>query len=266
MMLAGMRIAVAKLGFSLLVAALTLVSCRAAGVRYVIMSINTDGTDPRSVFFVDSKNITCVAKMTVADPDTYVESVLLQHGSVHWDDTSTSNTFPLSPPDHPLFAAQEIKAGTGTEQTVSFSLNTTGTGATVPCLGNCVVNPPPGTDPCYAGYTYQGPDSCGFGAACCFNPFMMSNMQMQSVLPYPPGTYECQIFVNGEFQGSAQFSIQYDCASQPSNEGPGPCCPTIPPSSGVPCRNWVPKGTSCRGYATASTICDCNNYYWECHT
>jgi hypothetical protein len=258
------RIRLARLAFFVFTLMLALSSCRTAGVRYVVMALDTDGSDPRSTFFVDSRAVVCVVKMSVGDPDTFVTSVLRQTATIHWDDTSPTNPNPFTtPPDHPLFAATEQKPSVGSEENVAFSLNTTGTGATVACLGYCVVDPPPGLDPCLSGYAYQGTDSCGFGAACCFNPNQMAGMSMQQTLPYPAGQYSCDVYVNGEYAASAPFAIEYACTPDEDISGSGPCCPTDPPSAGVPCRFWVPKGTTCAGYETG-TKCTCNSYYWEC--
>src|SRR5579859_2439193 len=127
----------AKLLFTALAAVLVLGSCKTSGVRYVIMTLSDDGTDPRSVFFADSKTIVCLAKVSVGDPDTYVEAVIRRHATVDWDKTSVNNPNPFIGIPSAVFAAQEQKLGAGPEQNVAFDLLSTGTGATIPCIGNC---------------------------------------------------------------------------------------------------------------------------------
>jgi len=245
---------------------LSLASCATAGVRYVIMALDTNGAYPRTTFYTDSVQIVCVSKVSVGDPDTTLDVIIRQTSAVDWDDNPISgNPMTPVPPQHPLFSATELMPEVGSEETEAVTLLATGTGNAVPCLGYCTVDPPPSYgDPCRAGYTYQGLDTCGFGAACCFNAFAMpAQTSTQSSIPYPAGTYECDVSLNGVSAGSAPFTIEYACDSDSNVTGVDACCPTLPPTGGIPCRYFVPKGTTCAGFASGET-CVCNEYVWEC--
>jgi len=131
---------------------LSLASCATAGVRYVIMALDTNGAYPRTTFYTDSVQIVCVSKVSVGDPDTTLDVIIRQTSAVDWDDNPISgNPMTPVPPQHPLFSATELMPEVGSEETEAVTLLATGTGNAVPCLGYCTVDPPPSYgDPCRA--------------------------------------------------------------------------------------------------------------------
>jgi hypothetical protein len=70
-------------------------------------------------------------------------------------------------------------------------------------------------------------------------------------LPYPVGTYNCELSIDGETEDSVDFAIEF------------PDCPVLPPVSDQPCRGWVRAGSVCDG--TAGRVCECApSGVWQC--
>jgi hypothetical protein len=65
-----------------------------------------------------------------------------------------------------------------------------------------------------------------------------------STVPFVPGKYECDLYVNGDLDRTVPFDIEF------------PDCPVAPPSDGGPCAEWVPPGAVCPG-AEAGVTCTC---------
>ncbi len=247
--------ALSKGAFFLGAIALFASSCATAGVRYVVMSIDQAGLQPRSTFFTDSQAIYCVAKYSGARADATLDFVVRQTQSFDWDNNKY-NTDENAPPAHPLFAGAEQNGGVQTEGSVAFQVPPTGILVSSTCTGYCMIDPPPGVNPCDVAHTYLGVDTCGYGSACCFDEFGPQVDQTSQSFPYPVGSYECDVYLDGKQVGSEPFNVIFPDASASG-------CPPSPPAQEVPCRYWVQKGTQCTGFA-AGVVCTCNNYTWSC--
>ena len=89
-----------------------------------------------------------------------------------------------------------------------------------------------------------------------------------TTLPYPVGTYQCELYVDGldpaaaenqpgssarnhDPQQEVQFKIQY------------PVCPVAYPQTGDACGGYFKTNQVCRG-ADARTKCTCDGTVWQC--
>ena len=73
-----------------------------------------------------------------------------------------------------------------------------------------------------------------------------------STVPFNPGTYVCDLYVNGDLDRSIPFTIAF------------PDCPVAPPGDGGPCAGWVRPGSRCPG-AQAGVECTCaSSGSWSC--
>jgi hypothetical protein len=71
-------------------------------------------------------------------------------------------------------------------------------------------------------------------------------------VPYPAGTFVCDLSLDGEVEESLDFEIRF------------PACPAAPLFSGFVCKDFVVDGSVCPG-ATAGTNCTCaETGLWEC--
>jgi hypothetical protein len=70
--------------------------------------------------------------------------------------------------------------------------------------------------------------------------------------PYPPGTFTCELAIDGELEGAVDFNIFF------------PQCPVLPPSSGQLCAGWVRAGSRCEGAGALSCVCDEASGIWQC--
>ena len=82
-----------------------------------------------------------------------------------------------------------------------------------------------------------------------------SNSDMGTVnedqLPYPVGTYTCDLSIDGELEDSVSFAILF------------PACPVLPPTAGEPCAGWVRPGSECAGSFGDACTCDSSGA-WVC--
>jgi hypothetical protein len=70
-------------------------------------------------------------------------------------------------------------------------------------------------------------------------------------LPYPVGTYTCELSIDGEPEDSVNFDIQF------------PACPVLPPTPDQSCAGWVRPGSQCEG--AGARICSCaESGVWQC--
>jgi len=73
-----------------------------------------------------------------------------------------------------------------------------------------------------------------------------------SQIPYTPGSYVCEIYVDGDLDRSVPFEIDF------------PSCPVAPPAEGGPCAGWVRPSSKCSG-AKAGVECTCaSGGTWTC--
>lgn len=70
-------------------------------------------------------------------------------------------------------------------------------------------------------------------------------------LPYPVGTYNCELSIDGEVEESLDFAIEF------------PTCPILAPVSGQPCTGWVRLGSLCAGTAGLDCVCAPSGV-WRC--
>jgi hypothetical protein len=70
-------------------------------------------------------------------------------------------------------------------------------------------------------------------------------------LPYPVGTYRCDLSIDGELEESVDFAILF------------PDCPVLPPTAGEPCAGWVRPGAECGGFFGDTCACDPSGT-WAC--
>jgi hypothetical protein len=228
--------------FALVLGALGLVlsSCRTAGVRYVIMALDTQGQQPRNVFYTDSTTIDCVAIASASNPDTTIDFVVRQDTST--DQWMYGSNIPVGLPSTDIFSAGEVTVMPGMEEAEALQIPSTGIMSSIMCYGYCRQN---AVGSCDNGFTDEGPDSCGPDATCCyqFGAEQASTTNMQ--FPFPVGHFECDVTINGDDAGSAQFDIEYP----PTN------CPTVPASTGQPCYGWVPPGSVCPGISDFCCTC-----------
>jgi hypothetical protein len=218
--------------------------CKFAGVSAVYMSIDAAGAQRRDVFFPDSVSAYCITKFSSAKADATVDFTVYQ--------TADAMGNPISPPS--TFAVDEETPGAGTETVVSYDIPQQGIMITISCNGECVEH---GIG-CPDGYTDEGKGSCGPDADCCYAPFAMT-MAQTSAIPYPVGSYQCVVDVNGEPAGVTDFTIQFPSVTN----GAGTDCPVPPPFNGVICEGWVLNGTTCPGF-TPGTMCTCDGTAWNC--
>ena len=72
--------------------------------------------------------------------------------------------------------------------------------------------------------------------------------------PFPVGTFECDVTVNGEKAGAAQFTIIY-----PENGCPAEGAAT----PGASCAGWVAPGATCPSAANLAQTCTCSGPTWS---
>jgi hypothetical protein len=224
------------------VLALLLSSCATSGVRYVIMTIDTQGKQPRSVFFTDSLNIVCVAMASAANPDTTLDFIVRQDTSTDpW--LNNGSTDPVGLPSTDVFAATEVTVTPGSEEVEAVQIPATGIMASIQCYGYCIQNHVGGCDPAFIN---EGLDSCGPGATCCYQFGAQQATISNTSFPFPVGHFECDVSLNGAPVGTAPFDVVYP----PNN------CPTVPATTGQPCFGWVPPSSTCPG--AGDLCCKCN--------
>ncbi len=238
-----MRIRLGAVAFAFVVLAILANGCRFAGVAAVYMAIDSQGAQRRTIFYTDTSNIYCVAIFSSGKKDATVDYQVNQ----------LSSGVNGAPPLHAIFSVGEIVPGPSTDAPVAYQVPPQGITETIQCSGECLQN---GVG-CPAGFTDQGPDSCGVGATCCFNPFVMGTSP-PSVIPFPTGTYECVVSVDGKVVGKTPFTITY-----PPPDADGMTCPVVPPVNGVICADWVPQGAKCLGFNSNET-CTCKGAAWSC--
>lgn len=71
-------------------------------------------------------------------------------------------------------------------------------------------------------------------------------------LPYPVGTYTCDLSIDGDLEDSVNFAIQF------------PACPVLPPTAGEPCEGWVRPQSECAGFYGSPCTCDLLSGAWVC--
>jgi hypothetical protein len=70
--------------------------------------------------------------------------------------------------------------------------------------------------------------------------------------PYIPGSYVCELSIDGHLEDAVPFQIAY-----------APC-PKEPPLSGAPCAGWVRPGADCQGISPR-IACHCGDEgVWSC--
>jgi hypothetical protein len=70
--------------------------------------------------------------------------------------------------------------------------------------------------------------------------------------PYPPGSFECELLLDGELEATLPFKVRY------------PDCPVAPLFSGLVCQGFVLPGARCPA-AIAPGICTCqSDGVWAC--
>jgi hypothetical protein len=69
---------------------------------------------------------------------------------------------------------------------------------------------------------------------------------------YPPGTFTCELTIDGEREDSVDFDIVF------------PSCPELPPLADQTCRGWVRPGSRCQGAGAATCLCDRASGAWQC--
>ncbi len=221
--------------------ALALSSCQTAGVRYVIMAIDSAGKQPRTVFYTDSTKVDCIAVAAAANPDTTLDFVVRQDTSTDpW--LNNGSTTPVGLPSTDIFSAGELTVTPGMEQAEALEIPATGIETSIMCYGYCKQNH---VGSCEAAFTDEGDDSCGPGATCCYQFGAQAATIMNTSFPFPVGHFECDVTLNGDPVGSAQFDIEY----------PPTDCPTVPASTGQPCYGWVPPGSACTGAGDFCCTC-----------
>jgi hypothetical protein len=245
-----MRLRLSVLAFvALLLAAVCGGGCKFSGESAIYMTIDAIGAQHRNVFFVDTESIYCNVLFSTAKQDSTIDFTIKQTASADG-----------GAPMHPVFAGGEQVPGPGTETVVNYLIPPNGLEIQFNCIGQCVQN----GVACPAGYFDDGPDTAGVGATCCDNPTGMQ-ASCAGVLPYPAGTYQCEVQIDGVLQTEAPtFLIQYP----PPVTGPNGdvyICPVAPPVSGITCVGWVPPGAKCPGY-NAPEICVCEGAAWNCGT
>ncbi len=73
-----------------------------------------------------------------------------------------------------------------------------------------------------------------------------------SEVPFTPGSYVCELYVDGDLDRSVPFEIDF------------PACPVAPPVDGGPCAGWVRPSSKCSG-AQAGVQCTCvSSGTWAC--
>jgi len=252
-------------------------ACSTAGVSYVYMAIDAAGAQHRQIFYTDSSNIFCIAKVSSGRADVTIDFTLEQNAVCPWCEGKTCvnpGDFDSNPNDiHKIFGVTESTPGVGVENVVSALYSVSGESSALPCNGIREQNLP-STNICSGGgnpqaeisavcpptYESLGADSAGPGYTCCENLVATAPAQEgRSVLPYPAGEYTCVVSLDGVVAGSTSFTIIYPPANELGNS-----CPTPPPTQNVPCYNWVPKGFSCVGYQP-NTLCNCGESgLWDC--
>jgi hypothetical protein len=70
--------------------------------------------------------------------------------------------------------------------------------------------------------------------------------------PYLPGSYVCELSIDGHLEESVPFSITFAT------------CPFLPPATGASCAGWVRPGATCPGVSTR-IACTCgSDGLWSC--
>lgn len=239
-----MRVRVGALAFVATVLAVVSGGCRFSGDSAIYMTIDSGGFQHRDQFFTDSANIYCTVLFSTAKQDSTIDFTIVEL-------SGPNGTKPL----YNIFAVGEDVPGPSTETPVTFQIPPNGIGVEVTCLGICVQN---GVG-CPAGYVGQGDDSAGVGGTCCFSP-TSPPASCQAVIPYPVGTFQCQVQIDGVLQPEQPiFNIDYP----PPVAGTTMICPVPPPVSGYICAGWVPPGSQCQGFYK-DQICKCAGASWEC--
>jgi hypothetical protein len=203
---------------------------RLEGAR-VFMALDSKGTMPESVFFTDTPQVYCVAKLASPKPGASVVFTIRELGGKGG-----------------VYATHRETMG-AEETEVDFELPHDGA---VQCDGYCVQN---GVG-CPAGFETQGINTCSDGAACCYGPLADESY------PYPVGNLECEVEVGGDLAGMSQFTVTYPatvdgqvCAVPASDVSDGGA--PEPPYQGLLCAGWVPEGAMCKG-------CVCSGQFWAC--
>jgi hypothetical protein len=240
----SMRLRIGALAFVALVLAVVCggSGCKLAGVSAVYMAIDSQGAQPRDLFFTDTASIYCVALYSGAKQDSTVDFTIKE-----------INGLDGAPALHNVFSNGEQVPGPGTETPVSFQIPPNGVDIQISCLGYCFQN---GVG-CPNGYMDQGLDSCGVGATCCFN-MEATSAEAPTVIPYPVGDFSCTVSIDGVAQGETLFTIDY-----PPMDGGALGCPVPPPVSGVICADWVAQNAVCPGFYSYQT-CTCKGSSWQC--
>jgi hypothetical protein len=245
-------------------------ACNTAGVSAVYMAIDTGGAQHRQIFYTDSNAIYCIAKFSAARQDATLDFTFHQMAIFPWCSALKNGNTEDKVDIHPIFAVGEETPGTGVETVVAEQLLASGTPVNIPCNGYCTQNLPSGSicgstppsfdqsGPCRPLYTSGGADTCGIGLTCCEQDVASSSTQTGmplALIPFPAGLYSCDVTLDGVEAGSTEFEVDYP----PGN------CPVPPPTDGIPCYNWVPKGASCAGNSSDQKTCVCGESgVWSC--
>ena len=240
-----MRPRLVALALSAMLVAVLVGGCKFAGVSAVYMAIDSGGAQRRDVFFADSTSVYCVTKFSSAKQDATVDFTVRE--------TADATGKKVNPPS--VFAVDEETPGAGTEQIVSYDIPQQGIMVTIMCNGVCVQH---GIG-CPEGSLDQGDNTCGPNADCCYEPFTMA-MPMASAIPYPVGSYECEVDVDGDVVGITDFTIDYPTTTN----GAGSNCPVPPPFNGVICEGWVQNGTQCPGSCRGRRAPVATEKQWSC--
>jgi hypothetical protein len=218
-----------------------------SGVSDIYMAIGRGGAQHRDLFFTNSEWIYCDVLFSSGKQDATVDFTIVEL-------EGPGGAAPL----HRIFAGDTKTPGPGTETPVAFLIPPNGIQDPIDCRGQCAQN---GAS-CSRGYSDQGKDSAGPGATCCYNP-TGKPANCSGVLPYPVGTFQCVVQIDGVRQSEAPtFQIDYPPGVKQPN-GEIYICPVAPPVTGMVCTGWVPMGAKCAGYH-APEICTCTGATWNC--
>jgi len=77
--------------------------------------------------------------------------------------------------------------------------------------------------------------------------------------PFPTGTFECDVTVNGEPAGISKFQILWPPKDSKGNECPAEGAAT----PGAQCQGWVEQGSVCPSAANLAQQCSCNGATWS---
>ncbi len=82
------------------------------------------------------------------------------------------------------------------------------------------------------------------------NPNLSSELNVE---PWPPGSYACDVMIDGIVRASAPFEIKI------------PVCPVYPAQQGFRCRGFYPIGTECPAAdQTKTCVCSAETGQWDC--